>query len=177
MFRQKRMDRRIKFICPFDLAEHCQQQSNLNLFQILRQIPSTAQHTVDFHSLYFIVDSVKHQILVYDHSTVSRVRAVDLAHFRGIAQFCDLLSQLFQYAAGRFRVKARQIPGDIVQILHSKGQIFDLIRHTACPASPIRFRGLPIACRGQPPAVLPWQVPWQHIAGAKTLRTWRSPQC
>ena len=29
MFRQKRMDRRIKFIYPFDLAEHCQQQSNL----------------------------------------------------------------------------------------------------------------------------------------------------
>lgn len=77
------------------LLEHCPQQSNLNLFQILRQIPSTAQHTVDFHSLYFIVDSVKHQILVYDHSTVSGVRAVDLAHFRGIAQFCDLLPQLF----------------------------------------------------------------------------------
>ena len=39
------------------------------------------------------------------------------------------------------------------------------------------FRGPPIACRGQPPAVLPWQVPRQHIAGAKTPRTWRSPQC
>ena len=148
------------------MVEHCPQHSNLNLFQILRQIPSTAQHTVDFHGLYFIVDSVKHQILVYDHSTVSRVRAVDLAHFRGIAQFCDLLSQLFQYTAGCFRVKARQIPGDIVQILHSKGQIFDFIRHTVRGASPIRFRGLPTACLGPLPAVLLWQVPRQHIAGA-----------
>ena len=153
------------------------QQSKLNLFQILRQIPRTSQHTVDLHSLYFIVDAVKYKILVNDHPTVSRVEAVDLAHFRGIAQFCDLLPQLFQYAASCFRVKARQISGDIVQVLYSKGQIFDFIRHTACPASPIRFRGLPIACRGQPPAALPWQVPRQHTAGAKTPRTWRSPQC
>ena len=29
----------------------------------------------------------------------------------------------------------------------------------------------------QQPAVLPWQVPRQHIAGAKPPRTWRSPQC
>jgi hypothetical protein len=67
------------------MVEHCPQQSNLNLFQILRQIPSTAQHTVDFHSLYFIVDAVEHKILVNDHPTISRVKVVDLAHFRGIA--------------------------------------------------------------------------------------------
>ena len=36
------------------------------------------------------------------------------------------------YAASCFRVKARQISGDIVQVLYSKGQIFDFIRHTAC---------------------------------------------
>lgn len=127
------------------MVEHYQRQSKLNLFQILRQIPSTAQHTVDFHSLYFIVDAVKYKILVNDHPTVSRVEAVDLAHFRGIAQFCDLLPQLFQYAASCFRVKARQISGDIVQVLYSKGQIFDFIRHTVHGASPIHFRGLPTA--------------------------------
>lgn len=48
------------------MVEHYQRQSKLNLFQILRQIPSTAQHTVDFHSLYFIVDAVEHKILVND---------------------------------------------------------------------------------------------------------------
>ena len=67
------------------VMEHCPQQSNLNLFQILWQIPSTAQHTVDFHSLYFIVNAVEHKILVNDHPTISRVKVVDLAHFRGIA--------------------------------------------------------------------------------------------
>ena len=68
------------------VVEHCQRQSNPDdLFQILRQIPSTAQHTVDFHSLYFIVDAVEHKILVNDHPTISRVKVVDLAHFRGIA--------------------------------------------------------------------------------------------
>ena len=157
--------------------EHCPQHSNLNLFQILRQVPCTSQHTVDLHDLAFLVDAVEHQILVNDHPTISRVKAVDLAHFRGFAQFCDLLPQFFQYTAGCFRIKTGQIPGNLVQVLHSKGQISNFIRHTACPASPIRFRGPPIACRGQPPAVLPWQVPRQHIAGAKTPRTWRSPQC
>ena len=85
MFRQKRMDRRIKFICPFDLAEHCPQHSNLNLFQILRQIPSTSQHTVNLHNLVFIGDAVEYQILVNDHPAISRVKAVDLAHFWSIA--------------------------------------------------------------------------------------------
>ena len=68
-----------------DVVEHCPQQPNLNLFQILRQIPSTSQHTVNLHDLVFIVDAVEHQILVNDHPTISRVKAVDLAHFRGIA--------------------------------------------------------------------------------------------
>ena len=70
---------------PAFLVEHCPQQPNLNLFQILRQIPSTSQHTVNLHDLVFIVDAVEHQILVNDHPTISRVKAVDLAHFRGIA--------------------------------------------------------------------------------------------
>ncbi len=42
-------------------AVHCQGQANLNLFQILRQIPRTSQHTVDFHALAFIVDAIEHQ--------------------------------------------------------------------------------------------------------------------
>ena len=67
------------------MVEHCPQHSNLNLFQILRQIPSTSQHTVNLHNLVFIVDAVEYQILVNDHPAISRVKAVDLAHFRGIA--------------------------------------------------------------------------------------------
>lgn len=65
--------------------EHCPQHSNLNLFQILRQIPSTSQHTVNLHNLVFIVDAVEYQILVNDHPAISRVKAVDLAHFWSIA--------------------------------------------------------------------------------------------
>ena len=42
-------------------AVHCQGQANLDLFQILRQIPRTSQHTVDFHALAFIVDAIEHQ--------------------------------------------------------------------------------------------------------------------
>ena len=67
------------------VVEHCPQQSNLNLFQILWQIPRSSQHTVDFHSFCFIVDAVEHQILVNDHSAVRRVKVVELAHFRSIA--------------------------------------------------------------------------------------------
>ena len=83
--RNKKESRQLTLETLFHQVEHCPQQSNLNLFQILRQIPSTAQHTVDFHSLYFIVDAVEHKILVNDHPTISRVKVVDLAHFRGIA--------------------------------------------------------------------------------------------
>ncbi len=36
----------------------CPQRANLNLFQILRQIPRSSQHTVNFHDLIFIVDYV-----------------------------------------------------------------------------------------------------------------------
>ena len=40
----------------------------MNLFQILRQIPSTSQHTVNLHNLVFIVDAIEHQIPVsYTH--------------------------------------------------------------------------------------------------------------
>ena len=53
------------------------QQSKLNLFQILRQIPSTSQHTVNLHNLVSIVDAIEHQILVNDQPTISRVKAAD----------------------------------------------------------------------------------------------------
>ena len=44
------------------VVEHSPQQSNPDdLFQILRQIPRTSQHTVDFHALAFIVDAIEHQ--------------------------------------------------------------------------------------------------------------------
>ena len=84
--RNKKESRQLTLETLFHQVEHCPQQSNpKGSFQILRQIPSTAQHTVDFHSLYFIVDAVEHKILVNDHPTISRVKVVDLAHFRGIA--------------------------------------------------------------------------------------------
>ena len=67
------------------VVEHGPQQANSNLFQILRQIPRTAQHTVDLHNFRFIVDAVEYQILVNDHPAISRVKAVDLAHFWSIA--------------------------------------------------------------------------------------------
>ena len=121
---------------------------------------------MNFYNPGFIVDTVECKILVNDHPAVSRVETVDFAHLRRIAQLGDFLLHLFQNAAGCFRVKFLQIPCNIVQILHSKGQIFDFIRHTVRGASPIRFRGLPTACLGPLPAVLLWQVPRQHIAGA-----------
>lgn len=87
---------------------------------------------------------------------IYRVKRIDFTHLRVIAQFCDFIPHLFQHPAGGFGIKSRKIPGDIVQVLHGKGQIFDFIRHTVHGASPIHFRGLPTACWGQPPAVLPW---------------------
>ena len=87
---------------------------------------------------------------------IYRVKRIDFTHLRVIARFCDFIPHLFQHPAGGFGIKSRKIPGDIVQVLHGKGQIFDFIRHTVYGASPIHFRGLPTACWGQPPAVLPW---------------------
>ena len=87
---------------------------------------------------------------------IYRGKRIDFTHLRVIAQFCDFIPHLFQHPAGGFGIKSRKIPGDIVQVLHGKGQIFDFIRHTVHGASPIHFRGLPTACWGQPPAVLPW---------------------
>ena len=140
-----------------DVLEHSPQHSNPNrLFQVLRKIPRTAQYTVNFHGSGALVNLIKYKILLNDHFAIYRVKRIDFTHLRVIAQFCDFIPHLFQHPAGGFGIKSRKIPGDIVQVLHGKGQIFDFIRHTVHGASPIHFRGLSTACWGQPPAVLPW---------------------
>ena len=76
---------------------------------------------MDLHDSGMVVDLIEHKILVDDHFTVYRIKRIDLTHLWVIAQFCDLISHLFQYPAGRFGIKARKIPGNVVQVLHGKG--------------------------------------------------------
>ena len=76
---------------------------------------------MDLHDSGMVVDLVEHKILVDDHFMVYRVKRIDFTHLWVIAQFCDFIPHLFQHSAGCFGIKARKIPGNVVQILHGKG--------------------------------------------------------
>ena len=113
MFRQKRMDRRIKFIYPFDLAEHqgvepWHRSPGLSHFEFY-PLRSTQWNIVEVIRLYRKIQTIEFTLKISSRSQITRLCA-DLNPLSK-TQKNQPFGENWERFYARWRERAREIPG------------------------------------------------------------------